>query len=80
MEPLHYFATTLVARRYDDRELLHQVEAHQARVHERRMARQARQQRMKRWIATTASRMMRPDVATTGRPSETRTDFDHQGV
>jgi hypothetical protein len=80
MEPIHYFATTLVSPRYDDRELLQRFELHHAQVHARRAAREARKRRMRKWISTTASRLMHPGVATTGRPSESRIDFDHQGA
>ena len=80
MEPIHYYATTLVSPRYDDRELLQRLELHHVLVQERRTARQARQQRMRKWISTTASRLMHPDVATTGRPSESRIDLGHRGA
>ena len=80
MEPVLYFTTTLVSRRYDDRELLLRHELHRVRVHERRTARQARRRRMRRWISATASRLTHPDVATIGRPSESRTDLDHRGT
>ena len=80
MEPIHYFAATLVTRRHDDRELLRLSELHHARIHERRMARRAHRRRILTWLSSTASGLAHPDSTGRERRSESRLDLDHRGA